>query len=155
MNRRSRYTRQRKGAAAVEAALVLPILILFVMGVMEYSIYFMTVHTLRNAAREGAKYAATHTSSIYLNGASYGNATTDVTTIVTNRIGTSQLTGQTISVFKSNSTGTNAGTWTDAAAGDFVCVQISGTYAFCVPKLLSLGTSMPLTVQAVRRSEGN
>jgi Flp pilus assembly protein TadG len=155
VNRRSRYPNQRKGTAVVEAALVLPILILFVMGVMEYSIYFMTVHTLRNAAREGAKYAATHTSTIYLNSTSYGNATSDVTSLVTDRIGTTQLTDQAISVFKSDSTGINKGTWTDAAAGDFVCVQISGTYRFCIPRLLSLATSTTLAVQAVRRSEGN
>lgn len=135
--------------------MVLPILILFVMGVMEYSLYFMTTHVLRNAAREGAKYAATHTSTIYLNSSTYGNANSDVTTVVTNRIGSSQLTSQTISVFKSDSAGTNQGTWTNAAAGDFVCVQITGTYQFCVPRLFSLPTTITLTVQAVRRSEGN
>jgi Flp pilus assembly protein TadG len=44
-----------KGAAAVEFALVLPILLLFVMGTIEFGWFFFTHQRVVNAAREGAR----------------------------------------------------------------------------------------------------
>jgi Flp pilus assembly protein TadG len=48
--------RQRdRGAAAVEFALVLPILLLFLMGTIEWGWFFFTHQRVVNAAREGAR----------------------------------------------------------------------------------------------------
>jgi Flp pilus assembly protein TadG len=44
-----------RGAAAVEFAIVLPILFLLVFGVMEWGYYFFIETTVLNAAREGAR----------------------------------------------------------------------------------------------------
>jgi Flp pilus assembly protein TadG len=52
--RRVRWQRDR-GAAAVEFALVLPILLLFVMGTIEWGWFFFTHQRVVNAAREGAR----------------------------------------------------------------------------------------------------
>ncbi len=49
---------REKGAAAVEFAIVLPMLILLVFGIMEAGWYFGQVVEVRNAAREGARLAA-------------------------------------------------------------------------------------------------
>lgn len=47
-----------RGAAAVEFALVLPVLVLLVMGLMEFSLVFNAQLSLSNAAREGARVMA-------------------------------------------------------------------------------------------------
>ena len=51
-------THDQTGAAAVEFAIVLPILILLVFGIVQFSIAFNRVQGLQAAAREGARVAA-------------------------------------------------------------------------------------------------
>ena len=51
-------SRDQRGAAAVEMAIVLPILILLVFGIVQWSIYFNRLQGLQAAAREGARVAA-------------------------------------------------------------------------------------------------
>ena len=50
----------QRGAAAVEFALVLPILLLLVMGIIEFGLIFNSQISLTNAAREGARVMAIH-----------------------------------------------------------------------------------------------
>jgi Flp pilus assembly protein TadG len=155
MNPRRSGGKRRRGSALVEAALVLPWVLLLLLGIMEYGRYLMTLHLFTNAVTLGASYAAKHTDSIYLNGSTYGNANSNVTTIVTNALAGQSLSGQSINVFESDALGNNVGTWTSAQAGQYVCVQITGTYQFMVPKLLSLPSTVTPTFQCVRLSEGN
>lgn len=49
-----------RGAAAVEFAILLPVLILIVFGITAFGIAFSKVETYISAAREGARYAAVH-----------------------------------------------------------------------------------------------
>ncbi|MCU1596379.1 MAG: TadE family protein [Glaciihabitans sp.] len=49
-----------RGAAAVEFALILPLLVLLIMGLIEFSLLFNTQISLTNAAREGARVMAIH-----------------------------------------------------------------------------------------------
>lgn len=51
------YSRE-KGAAVVEFAVVLPILLAFLFGILEFGRVMMVNHTLNNAARAGARIAA-------------------------------------------------------------------------------------------------
>jgi len=55
---RLRHLRDDRGAAAVEFALVLPLLLLLVFGVMEFSRLYNVQISLSNAAREGARVMA-------------------------------------------------------------------------------------------------
>ncbi|MBG6216402.1 Flp pilus assembly protein TadG [Arthrobacter sp. CAN_A6] len=50
--------RSERGAAAVEMALVLPVLILLLLGIMEFGRAFNTQITLTNAARESVRVMA-------------------------------------------------------------------------------------------------
>ncbi len=50
--------RSERGAAAVEFALILPVLILLVLGLMEYGRVYNVQVSLSNAAREGARTMA-------------------------------------------------------------------------------------------------
>ena len=47
--------RQRLGSVTVEMALVLPLVLLFILGLFEYGRYLMTLQLFNNAAREGAR----------------------------------------------------------------------------------------------------
>ncbi|MHA7177553.1 TadE/TadG family type IV pilus assembly protein [Arthrobacter sp. Sr24] len=49
-----------RGAAAVEFALVLPVLLGVLLGIMEFGFLFNQQISASNAAREGARYAAVH-----------------------------------------------------------------------------------------------
>ena len=53
-----KIVKSQKGKAAVEFALVLPIFIILVFGIMEFSRLWETVSVLTSAAREGARVAA-------------------------------------------------------------------------------------------------
>lgn len=63
-DRRSRQypigRRGQKGQAVVEFAVVLPVLLLILMGILDFGRLFYSVLTVRSAAREGARYGAVH-----------------------------------------------------------------------------------------------
>lgn len=52
--RPARSHARREGATTVEVALILPIFAVLLAGLMEFSHYFMVVHMLNAAARQGA-----------------------------------------------------------------------------------------------------
>ena len=53
---------RRRGGAVVEFAVVLPLLITLLLGVIEYGWLFMVRQTLQNAAREGCRQMVLQTS---------------------------------------------------------------------------------------------
>lgn len=55
---RSRRLRDDRGAAAVELALVLPILVVLLFGMVEFSLAYNTLTSLNHAAREGVRELA-------------------------------------------------------------------------------------------------
>jgi Flp pilus assembly protein TadG len=155
MNRRETRENRRWGAVTVEAALVLPLVLLFLFGIMEFGRFLVTVNVFNNAARAGALYAAKHGDPIILNGTTYGAGTTDITNVVTNDLAGLQLSGQAINIYLSDAFGNNTGTWAGAQPGQYVCVQITGTYQFIMPKLLGMPSTQAMTFQSVMQSEGN
>lgn len=56
----SRNVQQKKGIAAVEIALVLPIFLLCLMGIMDVARMYWTQNVIRDAAFEGARMAILH-----------------------------------------------------------------------------------------------
>lgn len=54
MRRRRRFADQ-SGAEVIEFALVLPLLLLIVMGIIDFGLIFRTYEVITNAAREGAR----------------------------------------------------------------------------------------------------
>jgi Flp pilus assembly protein TadG len=51
------------GAAAVEFALIVPVLVIFVFGIIGFGVAFMQMQTIRGALREGGRAAATGASA--------------------------------------------------------------------------------------------
>ena len=72
----SRFVRNERGAALVEMALVLPIVILLFLGIIDFGRALFLYNNLTNAAREGARFGA----------ASFPPVVADITTRVESRI---------------------------------------------------------------------
>jgi Flp pilus assembly protein TadG len=53
----------RRGATLPEFALLLTVFLMFLFGVFEYARYLLVLHTITNAARDGARYAVISSSN--------------------------------------------------------------------------------------------
>lgn len=53
-----RFSRDETGAVLVEFLIVMPILLLFLFGIMQYGMYFLTYNGMQFAARDAARTAA-------------------------------------------------------------------------------------------------
>lgn len=60
---KSEASSRRRGAAAVELALVAPLFLLLLAGIMEFGQAFCIKHTLSNAARRGARAAVVQSAT--------------------------------------------------------------------------------------------
>jgi Flp pilus assembly protein TadG len=147
--------RRRRGAAMIEAALVLPVVLMFLFGILEYGRYILMMQVLTNAAREGAHYALTHTNPITIAGVTAGNANSDVTAVINKALAGQSLSGQTVSFYTSDTLGNNLGTWTNAQSGQSICVRITGNYPVIIANILRLPATIPVVAQCVMRSESN
>lgn len=102
---------RRKGAAAVEFALVAPLFFLLILGIIEFARVFMVIQVLNNGAREGARKAILP-----------GATQTLVDQTIENYMTNAALSGHTKTYYVNNSSTTNVST---AGAGDVIKVQIS------------------------------
>jgi Flp pilus assembly protein TadG len=129
------YRKHRRGASAVEFAIVAPIFILLIFGMIEYGRMVMVQQLITNAAREGARQAV-------LDGATTANVQSTVTTYLSN----SSVSGATVTV--SPDPPSNAG------AGDPVTVNVSipFTQVSWLPSPMYLGATT-MTASAVMRRE--
>jgi Flp pilus assembly protein TadG len=143
-SKRQRSLRNRRGGAAVEAALVLPMIVMFLFGVLEYGRYIMTLQVMTNAAREGARFALAHTQPVTVDGA-----------VVDKALAGQALEGLDVQIYASDSLGNSIGSWNNAEAGDLVCVRVTGNYKSVITSLLQLSPTIPVSVQAAMRSESN
>ena len=90
-----------RGAAAVEFALILPLLVLLIMGLIEFSLLFNTQISLTNAAREGARVMAIHNDPALAKSATISAATSVQPAVSTGNITVSPSTctaGSTVTV---------------------------------------------------------
>ncbi len=55
---------KQKGQGLVELAIVIPLLVVIVIGVLDLGRMYFTVITINNAAREGARYVTMHPSDL-------------------------------------------------------------------------------------------
>ena len=172
--RLSQQRPRRSGATAVEAALVLGIMLFIVFSIFEYCRYLFVLGTLNQAARQGARYAAVNVSKpANFNTVDYFDGTTTYTNIATWTTNVSggmnnMLTGFSVSVFpcdmaqlaqtppvvtpKAGFPATVA--WNNATFTEMIAVRITGTYTTTVPNFLFWQSSFALTIDAVTTSEG-
>jgi Flp pilus assembly protein TadG len=146
-----RRIRPERGAAAVEFAIVAPLLFILVFGIIDFGFGFHAWNAIENAAREGARVGATDAS---------GNATTNITARVQN--GTSFLTGPVTTVITcSGNQGTAAfgacGPSSSWQEGDLIKVTVSYNYNFMtpLPTMIGMGSQLHESAVAESRFEGN
>jgi Flp pilus assembly protein TadG len=134
---------RRWGAAAVETALVMLPVTMFIFGVFEYGRFLMVWNVLNNAAREGCRYALVNNTAATI--------TTDVQNVVTTRMAGQIATFKTFTVTVS---GSHLGVSTpvnNLFPGDLVTVTVSGQFKFMnvipvvpMPSALSITSSVTM-----------
>jgi Flp pilus assembly protein TadG len=149
------YCALRRGSVSVELGLVLPVVMLFIMGLFEYGRFLMTAQLFNNAAREGARYAVTHLQPVTIGSTTYGNATSDVMNAALTVTAGITLSGQNVQVFASDGVGNNVGVWTGAQPGQSVTVQITGNYQVAVAAFLGLPSTIPINAKSTMDAEAN
>jgi len=130
--------RSQKGAALLEAAITVPIILLISVGIFEFGRAYQTWQVLTNAAREGARLAVTP-----------GSTDTDVTTRVRNYMQAGQLDNA--------ATATITITRNVPLTGNDTASQVQVNYPFQfmvlqpVVQLITPGstTGAPITMQSV------
>ena len=147
-----RRIRPERGAAAVEFAIVAPLLFILVFGIIDFGFGFHAWNAIENSAREGARLGATD--------ASLTNKVGDITARVQN--GTSFLTGPVnVVVTCSPNPGTSAfatcppsSAWNE---GDLIKVTVTYDYNFMtpLPTMIGMGSKLHETASAESRFEGN
>lgn len=139
----------QRGAAILEAALVLPIALLFLIGILEWGRFLLVRQAADHACRSAARYAVVHT---------YDGTTADVQAEVRRLMAglDSQIRLASINVFKADPTdGSSIGVWTDAAFGETIAVQLTGTYVPIAGRFLFMPESVPFNALAMMKSEAN
>lgn len=89
MRAEARDSARARAAAVVEFAVVLPLLLTILFGIIEYGWVFMVRQTLQTAAREGARLAVLQTST-----EPYANVTDRISQVM----GPTGLTGYTVTM---------------------------------------------------------
>ncbi|TET50819.1 MAG: pilus assembly protein [Actinomycetota bacterium] len=121
--------KKEKGASAVEFALILPILIILIFGIFEFSIAFNNYITITHAAREGVRLAAVDLNN------------PDLKNIIIERAYPLNINEDDIAI--STPEGTEI--------GDPVEVEITYTFSMSIP--LIGGWTIPLKNKAIMRLE--
>jgi Flp pilus assembly protein TadG len=132
----TRHWRSERGAELIEFAIVVPILLLLIAGIIDFGMMFRTYEAVTNAAREGARV-----------GVLPGYAPVDVQSRVDAYLAASGLTGPHTTSVVNIPVATTAGTFTARA------VTLNYTYQFVVlGGFGNLGT-ITLNAQSVMRTE--
>lgn len=138
--------RSRRAAAVVETAFVLPIAMLMMMGIFEYGRFMMARHLVSNAAREGARLASSGIEDY---------TTAQIQSYVQKRLSATQLSNLSVSVYRTNGTGANLGSWTDAAFGQGIAVRVNANFRPIIPTFGILPNPVPLQTLSIFRSEAD
>jgi Flp pilus assembly protein TadG len=135
----------RRGATLVEAAIVMNIFLLFIFGIMEFGHFVMVKQLMDNAARDGARMAATGSTTV---------STAQIQNYVLGEMVNQAPSGVAIQIFQANpQTGANIGPWTNAGLGDAIAVQITGNYKPMLSMASLLPVAIPVTSEAIVYSE--
>ena len=138
---------RRRGAVAVETALVMIAMTSMVFGIFEYSRLLMDWDLLNNAAREGCRYALANNTNASIN----ANVQSTVTNYMAGR--SASFTSFTVAV-----TGTHQGVSTavnNLTPGDLITVTVSGNYQFLnIIPLIRMPTTFAISSAVTMICEG-
>lgn len=154
------YFRNQKGAAAIEFAIVLPLLVILVFGVIEVGLLLYNKQVITNASREGARAGITLTDPDLWDDAS---REVEIQTIVsdycTNDDGNSiliNLNGPDALDPDGNPANNIIVIPPDADAGNFdLSVEVRYDYNFFFGAILGLDSGITIRSRTVMRMESN
>ena len=127
-----------RGAALVELAIVLPLLLLILVGIIEFGLLFYNQQVLTNSSREGARAGIAHLSE------------SDIKDIAVKYCNDRLITFDTLQNLTPDDVDV-LGELTDYPEN--LTVTVSYDYSFLIPELLGLGTSMQLSTETVMNME--
>ncbi len=132
--------RRDRGAVAVEFALVFPILVILVFGIIDFGYLINRVSLVNNAARDAAREGSLH--------ATEAEITSTATTALNG------VPGATVTVTCKKPDGTACGSYdTDAASGGTTIVTILYSHEMITPIAAIFGSSVGVTRAAQMRIE--
>jgi Flp pilus assembly protein TadG len=126
--------KNQKGVAAVEFALVLPILVMMAFGIIEFSLILYDKAVITNASREGARAGIVSQSPRVADG--------EITTVVENYCKDYLVT------FGTPNTPVSAIARTGSSFGDELTVAVTYSYGFLVLPNFITGITGPLDLTA-------
>ena len=143
--------KNQKGASAVEFAIILPLLLVLIFGIIESSIFFYNKAMITNASREGARagivFAETRPSQA------------DIQAIVDNYAATHLINFDPSQVLATTAVWTDADGDNAISSGDPLTVTINYTYKFlALPNIIALvrgsfTNTQPINAVTVMRYE--
>lgn len=142
---RTRLIRNQRGAALLETAITLPIILLISVGIFEFGRAYQTWQVLTNAAREGARIAVINgTSADQIRGAVKNYA----------KVGGLTVTDDQIALDQGVALGGNDWTGSQITISYPFQFMVLNPVAKLVHKGSTLGTPLTMTAVAVMRNEG-
>lgn len=119
----------RRGATAVEFAVVSIILVLMLFGICEFCLIVYSYNVVENAAREGARYGVVNVTDTTM--------IADTQKVTRNFMGglDASMKNYQCNVYLADSNGNNIGQATDAQFGQYVCVEVAVDYTPITPGL--------------------
>jgi Flp pilus assembly protein TadG len=125
---KSRSTLRERGAAAVELALVLPILLVIILGILDFGLYYYNDLQLTHAARDAARYLS-------VGNVTDANAAIDGASLVSTTISQRSLA--------------------PGSSGNEAVVTLKGTYTLLtpLPRLIGIGPTVNINATATMRRE--
>lgn len=155
--RKSKTKMHRLGAAMVETAMVLPVFILFLFGIIEFSIFLMMQHTANVAATLSCRLATVSTNDPSVVGKTQAVADKVITDKFKNTMaGAINLISNgnpTITVQGLNSSNAKID-WRKTSFSDKIAVEVKSDYFFLTPMKM-LFTKAPVNVKVFMASEGS
>ena len=143
----SKLLKNQDGAAAVESAIVIPLLVLIAFGICEFGLLCYNKQVIINACREGARAGIVRDSD-FLDETALKKLVRDYCDQRLIDFGGTELTDADI---KLNPTSDIARMSADF--GDDFSVQITYNYTFAVPALFGLGTIKSISSLALMKME--
>ena len=161
---RSRMILQKEnGAAAVEFAILLPLLVGLVFGIIEFGLLLYNQQVITNASREGARAAIVGHCAERKTDADISEIVTDyctdqnkkrlITFNATNNLPTTTVAPSPNACTPGSEI---SGVWSGGSGltvGDNVAVTVQYTYTFLVPSLLGFGPTKLLSAATVMKME--
>ncbi len=154
-----RTLRNGKGATIVEFALVFPLLLLLMFGVMDFGFYFFVQHSLQFATREGVRLALVGRTINDSSGNPMSRVASIIQTIQSKASVAVKPADVSVSVFPVDATFADPSGWQtiqDAGLpGSYMRVRARYTYRFITPLIGAFvpGRSKVIEVQATYRNE--